>query len=225
MVDIEANITRFMGTRGPTLRYTSFDYCFNYFQSHRTDPAQLLAPGKLETSCLQLGFYLASWGMLRGSSAMLWRSSRHLVPLVELLANDLCYLWGLDVDGYDAETVPRLREAESAVKQALRDAPDVAVHLELAGRKKVVASTILTTKILLAVFGCVPAFDTYFCRGFGVSKFDPSTLFKIRDFYDANADVLDRLHIPTVDFVSGQPTDLVYPKAKLIDMVFFIEGY
>ncbi|GGD31401.1 hypothetical protein [Nocardioides daphniae] len=111
MVDIEANLNRFLGTREPTLRYASFDYCFNYFQSHSQDPGRLVTSGGLETSCLQLGFYLASWGMLRGSSALLWRSSKHLVPLVDLIANDLDYLWGLDVDGYDAETIAKLSVA------------------------------------------------------------------------------------------------------------------
>lgn len=225
MVDIEANLTRFLGTREPTLRYASFDYCFNYFQSHRQDPAALVSPGGLETSCLQLGFYLASWGMLRGSSAMLWRSSKHLAPLVDVIADDLDYLWDLDVDGYNAETIPKLREAERAVRRALRDAPEVETSLEGNGVKDVVASEILTTKILLGVFGCVPAFDTYFRLGFRVSTFGPKALWKVKEFYDANAEVLNSFHVPTVDFASGEPTDVNYPKAKLIDVVFFVEGY
>ncbi|HPU13754.1 MAG TPA: hypothetical protein PLQ19_08170 [Aeromicrobium sp.] len=224
MVDIEANLNRFLGTREPTLRYASFDYCFNYFQSHRKEPGRLVASGDLETSCLQLGFYLASWGMLRGSSALLWRSSKHLAPLIDLIANDLDYLWGLDIDGYDAETIPKLLEAENAVRRALRDDPAIETALESNGLKRVAASEVLTTKILLGVFGCVPAFDQYFRRGFGVSKFGPKSLRKIREFYDANAETLDDFRVPTVDFVTGAPTELIYPKAKLIDMVFFVAG-
>lgn len=224
VVDLEANLKRFMGSREPTLRYASFDYCFNYFQSHRDDPRGLVSPGGLETSCLQLGYYLASWGMFRASSQMLRRSSKHLAPLVSVLANDLGYLWGLDVDGYDTETIPKLREAEIAVRRALRDAPDVEATLEGHGLKGLVASETLTTKILLGVFGCVPAFDTYFRRGFEVATFGPKSLFKIREFYDANAPVLDAFHIPTVDFTSGEATDLLYPKAKLVDMIFFVAG-
>lgn len=113
---------RYLGTREPTLRYSSFDHCFNYLQSHRHDLSGLVSPADLETSCLQLVFYLASWGMLRGSSAMLWRSSKHLSPLIEAIATDLDYLWGLDIDGYDAETIPKLREAERAARVAIRSA-------------------------------------------------------------------------------------------------------
>ena len=76
VVDLDANLTRFLGTSEPTLRHASFDY----FQSHRNNPAALVSHGGLETSCLLLGFNLASWGMLRGSSAMLWPSSKHLAP-------------------------------------------------------------------------------------------------------------------------------------------------
>lgn len=43
-------------------RYTSFDYCYNYF--HPTNNSKQ----DIEKSCLVLGFYLASWGMFRGSS-------------------------------------------------------------------------------------------------------------------------------------------------------------
>ena len=74
-VDCEANIRTYLdgddanSGRDPTGRYASFDYCFNYFQSFRTYPAELTSPGNLELSCLQLGFYLASWGMLRGRQA------------------------------------------------------------------------------------------------------------------------------------------------------------
>jgi len=34
-MDIEANLRTYLGQRGPTARYTSFDYCYNHFQLHR----------------------------------------------------------------------------------------------------------------------------------------------------------------------------------------------
>lgn len=30
--------------------------------------------------------------------------------------------------------------------------------------------------------------------------------------------------VPTIDFATGEPTDLTYTRAKVIDMIFFIEG-
>ena len=101
-VDIEANVEKYLRDRDPGARYASFDYCFNHFQQHRAAVATWGEPTGMEVSCLQLGFYLASWGMLRGSSEMLQRSARHLVPLVETIANVPPAVWDLDLDDYDA---------------------------------------------------------------------------------------------------------------------------
>jgi hypothetical protein len=43
------------------------------------------------------------------------------------------------------------------------------------------------------------------------------------DFYESNANVIDMYLVPTLDFATGQPTELRYA-AKVIDIVFFIEG-
>jgi hypothetical protein len=65
-LDIAANLRTYLGAREPTARYTSFDHCFNFFQSHHVSNKlpQLLEGENLMQACLQLGFYLASWGML-----------------------------------------------------------------------------------------------------------------------------------------------------------------
>ena len=71
-MDIEANLRTYLGQRTPTGRYTSFDYCYNHFQLHRERGAlsELVVGPNLQLSCLHLAFYLASWGMLRASSAL-----------------------------------------------------------------------------------------------------------------------------------------------------------
>ena len=50
------------------------------------------------------------------------------------------------------------------------------------------------------------------------------SLRKIAAFYEGNADVIDAHRIPTLDFATGVETTLRYTRAKVIDMVFFIEG-
>ena len=101
-VDIEVAVGRYLRDRDPNARYASFDYCFNHFQQHRTT-SHLGEPTGMEASCLQLGFYLASWGMLRGSSDLLRRSARQLVPLVETIAEVPPEVWDLD----STATTPR----------------------------------------------------------------------------------------------------------------------
>jgi hypothetical protein len=83
----------------PDARYASFDYCFNHFQAFRErgKVGDICSPDNVQESCLQLGFYLASWGMLRGSSFLLWRSVRFFRDVVTTIANGDLRIW--DVAG------------------------------------------------------------------------------------------------------------------------------
>lgn len=177
-MDIEGNVRAYLGGREPGARYTSFDYCFNYFQAHREQgrlPA-LVRGDALQLSCLHLGFYLASWGMLRGSSDLLQRSLRHLIPVIEVIANAPAEMWDMDAHRYGDGGCPVVFETGRQVKAALSNA----------------ASDTLVTKVMLGTFGAVPAFDAYFKRGLGVTTFGPKALRKIGEFYDANAEVIER---------------------------------
>src|SRR5438093_12679315 len=95
-MDIEGNLKAYLAAREPTTRYTSFDYCFNHFQSHRDGPADLSSLSGMELSCLHLGFYLASWGMLRGSSPLLMHSIKHYAPVIEVIASPSPSIWEID---------------------------------------------------------------------------------------------------------------------------------
>jgi hypothetical protein len=100
----------------------------------------------MQISCLHLGFYLASWGMLRGSSTLLRRSVKYFEPVVDVIMNAPSEIWQIDTDRYSAESWSVLDEVSHRIRAAFAEG----------------ASDILVTKIMLGVFGCVPAFDTYF---------------------------------------------------------------
>jgi hypothetical protein len=207
--DIEANLKQYLGDRSDSARYASFDYCYNYFQSFyaRGQLEDVRAPEHLQTSCLQLGFYLASWGMFRGASHLLQGSMKHYIPLLEVIAGNR-RMFELDVPDYDVASIPLLRAAFDEVQGAFPHP----------------ATPTLVTKVMLGVFGCVPAFDTYFKAGFDASTFGPKSLRRIREFYDAASEVIERHRVPTLDFETGRDTHFRYTAAKVIDMIFFIEG-
>lgn len=75
-MDIKENIKEYMKDRGPDKRYASFDYCYNYFQEfyENNNTKALASKENIQMSCLHIGFCLASWGMLRGSSFLLQKS-------------------------------------------------------------------------------------------------------------------------------------------------------
>ena len=210
-MNILANISKFLGAgqRQPTGREASFDFCFNYFQSFRTknNIEAIAATENIQLSCLHLGFYLASWGMLR-NSPLQQKSSKHYQQLIENLVQFDRTIWDIDIPDYrNAARMSLLLQFGSMIATSLQHDSDT-----------------LKTKVMLGVFGNVPAFDQFFCPGLGVRSFCGKSLKKIAEFYDANGSEIDSYKIPTLDFLSGQPTGTLYPRAKIIDMIGYVEG-
>jgi hypothetical protein len=159
MIDIAANVAQYLGDRSPVERASSFDYCFNYFQRFRdrTTTATLTDPEHREASCLHLGYYLASWGMLRGSTALHTKSYMFFKPVIETIAREPPALWSIDANAYTDEAISALLDLRERLVTALTavPAPDGAVRAP---------TDTLVPKVMLGVFGSVPAFDTYFVR-------------------------------------------------------------
>lgn len=208
--DISVHATRYLLVRRDTARYASFDYCFNYFQSFQDEgrAASLTEPAQLETSCLQLGFYLASWGMFRGKAALLQHSAKSLAPAVQVVATAPDTVWSADADNYS----PPVEAALTKVYRELR--------ASLPGGQ----SQTLVTKTMLGVFGCVPAYDRYFRDAFATTTFGPKSLSGLETYYRANAEEIDAYRVATIDFATGADSGRRYTRAKVIDMVFFTKG-
>lgn len=209
-VDIEANVRTYLEDRRPTDRYASFDYCFNYFQARREEGriADLADGVELQVACLQLGFYLASWGMYRGSTILLQRSLAHLAPVIDVIARAPVDAWDIDADGYTRDACKSLLEVGAQIRAAFPEG----------------ATDTLVTKIMLGVFGSVPAFDTNFKTGFGVYAFGENALMRVGRFYRESAEAIERHRVPTLDFDTGVASNRRYTRAKVIDMIFFVEG-
>ena len=212
-MDIRDNFKQFHERIRPDDRDASFDYCFNYFQNFRAarETTELANPPNLQISCLHLGFYLASWGMYRGGTTLLQKSARYLAPIIELLAGTDTALWEIDVHLYSDSSINDLFELVEEIRRAYPAMSDT-----------------LLTKILLGVFGSVPAFDTVVRCAFkaaGIEQtFNRKALLQLRDFYQSNAEEIDACRAVTLDFDTAESTHRRYTRAKVIDMVFFIEG-
>ena len=208
-VDVDARVKAFLGERNSGARPASFDFCFNHFQDARDrDELDDLKDGSgLVLSSLHLGFYLASWGMMRGSGELSRRSVRELFPVVRAIVAEPPRTWAIDVHGYETD-IDELLEVSRRIRGAFM----------------VNASDTLVTKTMLGVFGCVPAFDRYFRIGFGCSTLCRSALEKIGRFYQNNTAAVDGAQVLTLDVATGLTTDRRYPRAKIIDMVFSEEG-
>jgi len=171
----------------------------------------------MEVSCLQLGFYLASWGMFR-SGLLRTRSAKQFRPVVELVAETPKEFWDIDVHCYDDVACEQLVEKSREISHALSEPMENARY----------PTRTVATKVMLGVFGNVPAYDRYVRKGLsqqiGASVFGVRSLKAISRFYQANAGDIDNCRPQTLDFGSGQVTSRLYTRAKLIDMIFYVEG-
>ena len=201
-------------------RERGWDFCFNYFQDH-PEPTR-----DLELSCLQLGYYLASWGMLRGSSYLLRATnSSHYASAMRIIEAANPALRGIDADRYDEQDVRRLLlDTYADLKEAL---------LPRGGRAET-----LVTKVMMGVWGVVPSFDTYFVRSFralGETRAEKAalrfpgdrSLSLLGEFYLAHSAEIDGLtrRFSTVTFPAAAPGGRPLTRSKIIDIFGFQSGY
>ena len=198
-------------------RSRSWEHCYRVFRDARTDPSP-----DCDYLSLHLAFYLASWGMYRGSSFLLQKDYKVLSPIVEkVLKPEYDCLFGLACTGLrEAEvqgSLEKLSDCISAHFQPIRD--------EVAGRKVASSvSPVLITKILMGTLGCVPAYDRFFQDGVATYKvttreYSRNSLLKLVGFYEEHNDRLEEAR-------RGMQTDeLIYPQMKLLDMGFWQIGF
>lgn len=198
-------------------RSRSWEHCYRVFRDARTDPSP-----DYDYLSLHLAFYLASWGMYRGSSFLLQKDYKVLTPIVEeILKPEYDCLFGL--------ACTDLRESE--VQERYTNVyDDIADHFgpirdEVAGRKVASSvSPVLVTKILMGTLGCVPAYDRFFQDGVATYKvttreYSPNSVLKLVDFYEEHNDRLEEARR------GMRVGDLTYPQMKLLDMGFWQVGF
>ena len=230
--EIKTLVAQFEDQRDARHRYASFDYCFNYFRAFKETGRlkELVEVQNIEKSCLQLGFYLASWGMFRMSGKLGQKvNARHFCELIREIStwengHRFSRVWDIDAQDYaDKETQKLLIECFEKI------GPLIVLSEQKARRT-------LVTKVMLGIFGCVPAFDDLFTqtfkrlygkeKGCAFTQFNDDALLTLDKFYGSHRATIDELAAAkkTLDFETGKATQRCYKKAKIIDMIGFQEG-
>ena len=198
-------------------RYRSWEHCYSHF---------IKARGSKEIDydylSLQLAFYLASWGMYRGSSFLLQKDYKVHIPVVkELLSKEYDALAGIECIEFRKESNQQLlREINSFLGQYYDK-----IRREVKGQElKNQLSFTLITKILMGTLGCVPAYDRYFIAGIKKQKvttgnYNLKSIMKLVDFYEKNSVRLELVREKME--VDGMP----YPQMKMLDMGFWQIGF
>ena len=198
-------------------RSRSWEHCYRVFRDARIDPSP-----DYDNLSLHLAFYLASWGMYRGSSFLLQKDYKVLSPIVsEVLKPEYDCLFGVAcVDLREPEIQERLTNVYAYIAKHFR-----LIRKEVAGREVASSvSPVLVTKILMGTLGCVPAYDRFFQDGVATYKvttqeYSQKSVLRRVDFYEEHSDCLEEVRR------GMQTDDLTYPQMKLLDMGFWQVGF
>ena len=198
-------------------RSRSWEHCYRVFRDARTDPSP-----DYDYLSLHLAFYLASWGMYRGSCFIFQKDYKVHTPIVEkILKPEYDCLFGIAcVDLREPEVQDRLEELNNYIADDFHPIRD-----QVAGREiESPVSQVLITKILMGTLGCVPAYDRFFEEGaryLGLEKktYHEKSLLELADIYEEHNDRLEEARR------GMRVGDLIYPQMKLLDMGFWQVGF
>ncbi len=141
--------------KDPYGRYRSWEHCYSNFY-HVREKNNI----DVDYLSLQLAFYLASWGMYRGSSFLLQKDYKIHVPVVEKLLNKKYdSLMGINCSELKNEVNQKKLIELNAFMSKYYDV--IRRNVKEKDLKNNLSYTLIT-KILMGTMGCVPAYDRYF---------------------------------------------------------------
>lgn len=224
-------------------RFKSWEYChLKFVEAHGKEH---LTEEEKDILSLHLSFYLASWGMYRGSSFILqrdYKAHRGIVDIV--LKHNYDELWDFDPSTVDESTFRRVAEkahkayldienhgyGEIPERFILEEPSPEEQQVENQGQNNVAKpiSYTLITKILMGTFAITPAFDRFLIDGIKKyntahssalgkgSTYSVEKMVKLFKFAKENAQTLN---------LANDTTDFPYPLMKKVDMYFWEVGY
>lgn len=193
-------------------RYKSWEHCYVAFKEE--DDTELLS--------LHLGFYLASWGMYRGSSGLLQKDFTVHKKAIEILKSSKYTFLNTHVHKADRKHISLILELKNELKQYYET-----VYFLKGNREFYITPTdTLMTKIMLGTLGCIPAYDRYYIdglrevglKGYRVNQQSLKSLF---DFIEETYN--KKIIQETQNKISKN--GICYPKMKILDMFFWEVGF
>ena len=173
-------------------RYKSWEHCYNAFGNKNELPDVL---------ALHLGFYLASWGMYRGSSKLLQKDYKIHKNAVTIILSHY-HLRDIVINNL----LPEIKSVEHVIKDLSH----------FYSEEKITPTDTLISKIILGTLGCLPAFDRYFNMGFskGVSTLNMKNIEEVWRIAEVRK--------PEIEIIQNSiytDSNFWYPTMKIIDMI------
>ena len=201
-------------------RYRSWEYCYKIFNdAHKSNNVD---DNFIDYLCLHLSFYLASWGMYRGSSFLLQRDYKvHKEAIKVILEKKYDSLWGINVNEYLLkDNQDKLNDIVIRLKNIYKK---IRLSVKETSPQNDVSDTLIT-KILMGTLGCVPAYDRYFIAGIRNEKaatgnFNINSILDLVVFYNTHCIKFENARKQMKVF------DMEYPQMKILDSCFWQIGF
>lgn len=214
----------------PANRGRSWDRCYSFFQRYHQLVRRRRADSEL--ACLHLGFYLASWGMFRGSGCLLQKDYTIYAEIIEiLLAQEYDGLWqpdfftnllanGEEIDEGQVRSIFLLKEQIEEYVNGL-----AIIRSPNAQEENAHCTPTITSKILLGTLACTPAYDRYFGPGLvasgiaGCGSFSSGCFTHLLNICRESG-LWERLQeLPIVCH------EVAYPIMRVVDLYFWKKGF
>lgn len=201
-------------------RYRSWEYCYKIFNdAHKSNNVD---DNFIDYLCLHLSFYLASWGMYRGSSFLLQRDYKvHKEAIKVILEKKYDSLWGINMNEYLLkDNQDKLNDIVIRLKNIYKK---IRLSVKETSPQNDVSDTLIT-KILMGTLGCVPAYDRYFIAGIRNEKaatgnFNINSILDLVVFYNTHCIKFENARKQMKVF------DMEYPQMKILDSCFWQIGF
>ena len=206
---ITAYVNKFIQNEcnSPDGRYKSWEFCYKFFQKEFDQQ-------DWDKAALMLAFYLASWGMYRGSSFLLQYTYTIHIPALKIIFSTkyLKLQKALPTEDKDISLlftlIKELKVYYFCKQRHIR--PNITSFKEV--------SDTLISKIIMGVLGNMPAYDRFVKSGLKKShlsqKMSPESYKQLLLFYRQNKNEINSLY----------KEHCIYPPMKILDMYFWSLG-
>lgn len=204
---------------GPFPRAHAWEFLYDYIWSAQGDWTSLTNKNNLDKTALQIGFYLANWGMFRGRSFLMYSNLNLFRELAKVLFTGKGQqLHDLSIVDF-APRAPNLAQNQSLFDSVIQKIEEIAPDNSW--------SNTLKSKILMGTWGECPALDTYYTIGlkkiFGQdARYRVVTGEGMTATYDLIRAAKKFGAFPTQ---TTREHSLKYPDGELLDMAVFQFGF
>lgn len=211
-------------------RYKSWEYCYKFFYDNRKKLVDK-HPETIDLAALHLAFYLASWGMYRGSSFLLQMDYTVHKKAVEIISYYFD-LVDIEINNWQEDHTAKLFKLNKRLNDYyVSQKSDLVTEIDdiIKTDEKNISDTLIT-KILLGTLGITPAYDRYFKKGLKLynniytsnkipASFTDTSFNKLIDFCKKHSEFINNQELKLKTDTTKQ-----YPFMKKIDMFFWNLG-